>query len=179
MKPLKPLKPYMLRRWRIGQHPSCHYFYTCARPGRTGDPATKWKRIPDDTVHRWILGLPGPQTAIISLLGCKPDRTSEFSFYSFYGGYDVSGKHAGALSFREWLARWHPSVSLCEHPTCDFQQIEPQTLDAIALDVKRLVVEGRTVTLVDSGGQTRTWRTCSYMCAVEDGNLPPNGLTQR
>jgi hypothetical protein len=77
MKSLKPLKPYMLKRWRMGVSPNAQYFFTCARPGRTGDPATKDGQVQDDLVHRWVLGLPCPNTAILSLLGRKPDGLSE------------------------------------------------------------------------------------------------------
>src|SRR6266481_5624420 len=100
MKALKPLTPHRLRRWRIGTPPDYGYFFTCARPGRSGNSASKSAQVPDDIVHRWILGLPGSSSAIISLLGCKPDGLSEVSFYSFYGGYDVATEHAGALSFK-------------------------------------------------------------------------------
>jgi hypothetical protein len=63
MKALKPLKPYMLKRWRVGAPPNCQYFFTCARPGRTGDAASKHAPVSDDLVHRWVLGLPGPNTS--------------------------------------------------------------------------------------------------------------------
>src|SRR5438094_9258460 len=41
MKTLKPLKPYMLKRWKMGLAPNYHWFFTCSRPGRTGNPASK------------------------------------------------------------------------------------------------------------------------------------------
>ena len=146
MKPLKPLKPHMLRRWRIGAATNSHHFFTCARPGRTGAPASKHAPISDDLVHRWVLGLPGPQTAIVSLLGRKPDGLSEFSFYSFYGGFDLPSDCPGRLSFQAWLTRWHQdrAITVSEHPTCDFKPISPETLDAIASDLSRLLSAGRT-----------------------------------
>jgi hypothetical protein len=175
MKALKPLKPYMLRRWRTGAPPNCHCFFTCARPGRTGDPASKDAPVSDVQVHRWVLGLPGPNTSIVSLLGRKPDGDSEFSFYSFYGGFDLPSEHPGCLSFQEWLTRWHQDrfIALCEHPTCDFKQIRPETLDAVASDISKLLSAGRTVILIDSGGQTRTERVCNHMRAVEDSSQLP------
>jgi hypothetical protein len=172
MKALKPLKPFMLRRWRIGQRPNCRYLFTCARPGRTGDLASKRRPVSDDVVHRWVHGLPGPETALVSLLGRKPDGTSEFSFYSFYGGFDVASDHPTRFSFQEWLDRWHAElvIVLKEHPTYDFKPITPETLDAIAADIDALLSADRTVVLVDSGGRTRTGIVCQKIGAIEDSS---------
>jgi hypothetical protein len=175
MKALKPLKPYMLRRWRTGDPPNCHYFFTCARPGRRGYSVSRHGTVSDDLVRRWVLGLPGPRTSIVSLLGCKLDGLSEFSFYSFYGGFDLPAEHPGRLSFQEWLTRWHrdQSIVVREHPTCDFKPIRPETLDAVASDIRRLQSAGRTVILIDSGGQTRTGVVCNHMRAAEDSSQLP------
>ena len=175
MKTLKRSKPYMLRRWRTGATPNCYYFFTCARPGRTGNPASKYACISDEMVHRWVLGLPGPKTAIVSLLGRKPDGLSEFSFYSFYGGFDLPSEHPGRLSFQQWLAHWHEDLPIlvCEHPTCDFKPIRPETLKAVASDMNNLLSGGWTVVLVDSGGQTRTGTICKYLGAVENSSHRP------
>lgn len=171
MKPLKPLKPFKLRLWRIDSptNDSYSYFFTCARPGRTKEPTTKIARVPDDIVHRWVLGLPGPKTAVLSLLGLKPDSTSEFSFYSFHGGFESSHEHSGGMSFQEWLDHWHGDLSIrvLEHPTEDFMQIDSATLDAIESDVRQLLQAGRTVVIVDSGGETRTGEVCRHMRAAE------------
>jgi hypothetical protein len=128
--------------------------------------------MPDDVVHRWVLGLPGPNTAIVSLLGRKPDGLSEFSFYSFYGGFDHPSDHPGHLSFQKWLSYWHEDrpIVLCEHPTFDFKPIWPEMLDAVAADIRKLLSAGRTVVLIDSGGQTRTGVVCNHMRAVEDSS---------
>jgi hypothetical protein len=128
--------------------------------------------VPDDLVRRWVLGLPGPNTSIVSLLGRKPDGLSEFSFYSFYGGFDLPSEHPGCLSFQEWLTHWYAerSIVLCEHPTCDFEPIGPETLDAVASDIGRLLSAARTVVLIDSGGQQRTGMVCNQMRAVEDSS---------
>jgi hypothetical protein len=155
--------------------PNWYYFFTGARPGRTGDPASKHGHVPDDLVHRWVLGLPGPNTAIVSLLGRKPDGLSEFSFYSFYGGFDLPSEHPGRLSFQQCLARWHRnrSILVCEHPTCDFSPVRRETLDAVAIDIHGLLSAGRTVVLMDSGGQTRTGMVCNHMSVVEDSSGLP------
>ncbi len=129
----------------------------------------------DDLVHRWVLVLPGPEAVIVSLLGRKPDGMSKFSFYSFYGGLDLPSEHPGHLSFQKWLPRWHKdrSVSVHEHPTCDFQAIRIETLNAVVSDIKELLSAGRTVVLVDSGGQTRTGAVCRHIGAVDHSSQLP------
>jgi len=166
---MKPLKPYMLKRWRDSAS-NDGYFYTCARPGRTGNPESKNADVADELVCRWVKGLRGPKTAIVSLLGRKPDGRSEFSFYSFDGGFDARSDRR--LMFADWLKRWHPdlSITLREHPTCDFKTIAPETLDDIAASVRELMSAGWVVILVDSGGQTRTKAVCTHMKAIEDSS---------
>jgi hypothetical protein len=121
------------------------------------------------------LGLPGPKTAIVSLLGRKPDGLSEFSFYSFYGGFDLPSDNPGRPSFLEWLARWHGDLSILvrEHPTVDFQPIPADTLAAVAAAIDELLVAGRTVVLLDSGGQTRMKVVCNHIRATEDSSQTP------
>jgi hypothetical protein len=181
---VKPLKPYMLKRWRFGSIPQPFSFFTCARPGRNGNQASKAAPVSDDLVHRWILGLPGPRTAIVSLLGRKPDGTSEFSFYSFHGGFDLPTDRPGCLSFQEWLDKWHSSLSIVvrEHPTYDFKPVSSETLEAVSTEIRELASAGRTVVLIDSGGLTRTGMVCRHISAVEDSSSrrpntmqPPSG----
>ena len=159
-----PSKPYILRRWRLDDN----HFYTCARPGRTGDPKTKAVGVPDDIVHRWVLGLPGPQTVIVSLLGCKPNGQSEFGFYSFHGRDEHTDQSSRSVSFSEWLRRSQPGVELREHPTLDFNPVPAEQQHEIAQDVLRLIADGRTVVIVDSGGQQRSVSVCAFLGAVED-----------
>ena len=59
---------------------------------------------------------------------------------------------------------------LREHPTCDLKPIAPETLDVIAGDINTLLSAGRTVVVVDSGGQTRTGVVCRHMGAIEDSS---------
>ena len=169
---VKPIKPYMLKRWRLATRPQPLWFFTCARPGRTKNPASKTSPVPDDMVHRWVMGLPGPRTAIVSLLGRKPDGTSEFLFYSFYGGFDLPSERPGCLSFQDWLDRSHTALSIIvrEHPTCDFKPVLPKTLEAVSIDINKLASAGRTVILIDSGGVTRTGAVCRHISAVEDSS---------
>lgn len=169
---MKPSKPYLLKRWRLDRTPQPFWFFTCARPGRSGKPASKTAPVSDDIVHRWVLGLPGPRTAIVSLLGRKPDGTSEFSFYSFHGGFDLPSDRPGSLSFQEWLEKWHGSlrIILREHPTCDFKTVPPKTLEAVSSQIRELGSAGMVVIVVDSGGVTRTGQVCRYMAVVEDSS---------
>ena len=164
-----PTKPYILKRWRLNTKAGALWFFTCARPGRTGDPASKNMGVPDEIVNRWVLGLPGPETAIVSLLGRKPDGMSEFSFYSFYGGFDSPSDRPGCLSFQEWMDTWHgsPSIVIREQPSYDFRPMEPEALNAVSGDITELAGVGRTVVLIDSGGVTRTGRVCRHLGAVE------------
>jgi hypothetical protein len=169
---VKPIKPYMLKRWRLDTTHKPLWFFTCARPGRSGNQASKAASVSDNLVHRWVLGLPGPSTAIVSLLGRKPDGTSEFSFYSFHGGFDLPSDRPGCLSFQDWLDKWHRSLSIVlrEHPTCDFKPVPPETLKAVSSDIRELASAGRTVVLIDSGGVTRTGMVCRHISAVEDSS---------
>ena len=168
---VKPIKPYRLRRWKAGSAFGSVSFFTCARPGRTSIESTKWSPVQDKVVHGWILGLPRPRPAIVSLLGSKPGTgPSEFSFYSFYGGFDAPSSSQTKPSFRDWLAQKHPdlSVVLREHPTWDYQPVSEEVCNAAATDIALLVQDGHTVTLVDSGGQQRSGQVCNFMSAVED-----------
>jgi hypothetical protein len=96
------MEPYKKRRWRKRSSQESIAFFTCARPGRSVD---KTKPVPDKTVHQWVNNLPGPPTAIISLLGRKPPPrgTSEFSFYTFHGRGDTVHERRGKPSWQEWL----------------------------------------------------------------------------
>lgn len=153
------MEPYRLRYWRVPQG----RLATCGRPGRS-----KYKdaaRVPDKITHEWVLNLPGPNTVIVSLLGRKPNGTSEFSFYRFYGGFDGVDEQRGRLSFQEWLDKHHPDlhIEVRHHPTEDYRPIPDAVLVAIAKETGELLAAGRTVVLVDSGGQTRTGAVCRFM----------------
>lgn len=121
-------------------------------------------------VREWVNGLPGPRTAIISLLGHKPDGKSEFSYYPFSGKGDSPSEAGAKPPFADWLAIYCPDrdVAVVEHPTTDFRPIADDTLERIATDVQRLLEERRTIVLVDSGGETRTGKVCRYLGLVED-----------
>lgn len=136
-------------------------FYTCARPGRSKGSRGK---VPDKLLHDWVNGLPTNNNVIVvSLLGQKPDGTSELSFYSF---------HDKGQSFQQWLDQYHEekAIQILEHPTCDFSPVPHEKLATAASDISKYLLEGRTVVLMDSGGQQRTGQVCKYMGAVEDSS---------
>jgi hypothetical protein len=101
------------------------------------------------------------KVAVVSLLGQKPDGTSEFSFYSFYK------KHK---SFQEWLDQHYEekAIQIIRHPTCDFRPVPEEAMAAVTSEISKLLSEGRTVVLMDSGGETRTGQVCRHIGAVED-----------
>lgn len=111
----------------------------------------------------------GP-VVIVSLLGRKPDGLSEFSFYSFYGGFETQNDRPGALHFSEWLNRTYPKreLELFEHPTVDFKPVPTETLDRVKETVVPFLDSNRAVVLVDSGGEGRVRPVCKHLGLVED-----------
>jgi hypothetical protein len=162
------MEPYKLRRWRRKASRDQLPLFTCARPGRS---KSSTGAVPDQIVDKWVNGLPGPLPAVIvSLLGRKPDGLSEFSFYSFAGVLETAAERGSRPPFADWLNRRHPGhvEKVIEHPTTDFQRIGVSTLAAAAADIDANLSAGRTVVLIDSGGETRTKQVCSHAGFVED-----------
>ena len=166
---IKPQKPYRLRRWRMDTPTGPAYLFTC---GRLGREKSKNLAVPDDLVHRWVLGLRGSNTAIVSLLGRKPDGTSEYSFNSFCGGCDTEAERGNRQTFQEWLETHHNSLGILvrEHPTTDYGPIHLDTLNVVAGDIRGLNSQRYTVTIVDSGGETRTGEVCGHIGTKEDSS---------
>ena len=165
------LEPYRLKQWRIdgGQNPV--HFFTCARPGRSSyNYKKKDNRVFDATVSEWVSGLPGPNTAIVSLLGRKPTRgnQSEFSFYSFCGGWDTPSERGNKPTLQEWLWDRHKELQILvgEFPTNDLCEIPTEELDAIADEILKLISWGHTVVVVDSGGVGRIGQVRKFMNAT-------------
>ena len=155
------MEPWRWKRWKISPSSARTDFYTCARPGRSKGSKGK---VPDRLLRDSVLGLPAAgNVVVVSLLGHKPDGTSEFSFYSFFGRRQ---------SFQQWLDREYPekAIKVVEHPTCDFRPVPNETLAAVASDILKLLSEGRTVVLVDSGGIQRTGQVCRHLGASEDSS---------
>lgn len=151
------MEPHRLREWLV---PSGRLF-TCGRPGRSKHKDAK--RVPDAVIRNWVENLPGPHPVIISLLGRKPDGTSEFSFYPFSGGFE--SPTAARRSFQGWLNEHYPEkeIEVRDYPTIDFEPVPQETLQAAAGQVQRLLAAGRVVVIMDSGGETRTGTLCRYM----------------
>ena len=166
------MEPYRLRRWNKRSSTDRLAFYTCARPGRSKGASDE---VTDEMVYKWLQGLPrGEKVAIVSLLGRKPDGMSEFSFYSFCGAWESPEERRRRPTFAEWIVGSNQDrpMKVVEHPTVDFKQVPCETLDAVARDVHRLLEDGWTVILVDSGGETRTKQVCSHLQFVEDSRRP-------
>jgi hypothetical protein len=184
--------PFRLRRWRRADSSDRIQFFTCARPGRSKGVD---RPVPNDLVRRWVKGLPGGgNTTLVSLLGRKhgPEGVSKFSFYSFWGGFDQPSERRARPSFQQWLDRYcaASSIQLIEHPTYDFRPIPPETVGAVISDICKLLSAGRTVILVDSGGETRAkkslrlWRFHRRQCVIGRNTRPnrdhgPTSLTPR
>ena len=165
------MEPFNLKRWELRDPPdNVAYFYTCARPGRS---QRQDDHVSETLISSWVVGLPGPDTVVISLLGRKKDRRrlSEFCYYPFYGESDEASDRQGKLPFQEWLDREHQTrqIVVREHPTYDYDRrpIPPFTLNSVDQDVKRLLSEGRTVIVMDSGGVGRTGQICEHLGATE------------
>ena len=167
-----PKKPYKLKCWVVDTPSGPANFFTCARPGREEDQD---RRVSDELVHRWVLGLPGPNAAVVSLLGRKSNAKgkSEFSYYSFCGGFDALLERKNRLSFQEWLDHHHKDLNILvhEHPTFDYRDTIPlTTLEAVKSEILRLISMDHRVIVVDSGGVGRTGLVCCYMGAKEDSS---------
>jgi len=96
--------------------------------------------VPDNLVQDWVLGLPGPRTAVVSLLGRKhgAEGISEYSFYSFSGGNETNHERRNRTSFQDWLNQHHGDLDIVvrERPTNDFIPIPLETLVSVAADLK-------------------------------------------
>ena len=167
---LNPKPPYNLKCWKLDTPRGTAHFYTCGRPGRENGPNGK---VPDELVHQWVLGLPEPDTAIISLLGRKrptknePIGKSEFWYYSFYGGWDTQSEREGCLSFQEWLNLHHKNlkISVYEYPTIDRMGVPLEVRCTVSNKLRRLILQGQTVVVVDSAGAERTGRIRDHIGA--------------
>lgn len=143
------MEPFKLRKWRV---PS-GAFFTCARPGRSHG---KGLEVAEKEIHRWVKGLHLEKgSVIVSLLGKKQNGMSEYRYYPFRGGWDPVTSHP---TFQKWLDLEYPALGLLviEHPTIDYEDVPPATRIAIGKDVVTHLKQGKTVVLVDSGGEART-----------------------
>ena len=163
-------EPYRLIRWKPKGPQLAGQFFTCARPGRSKDAKAK---IPDQLVDLWVKGLPASQPVfIVSLLGRKPepDNRSEFSFYSFRGGFDQPSDRPDCPTFQEWLNKRYGDGRYCvlEYPTVDVKPLASETISEVSAVISSLLQEGRTVVLMDSGGIGRTGKVCKCLGFIQD-----------
>ena len=170
MKYPREAEPFRLKRWKLPSPVNgSSTFYTCARPGRSDETAHD---VSDEIVDDWVSGLPGPNTAIVSLLGRKRSESgrSEFSHYSFRSNLEPVDEGKDVPTFQEWLDRNHPQLGIIvhEHPTYDRGPVSEETLALVIDDVTSLLSTGRTVIVFDSGGMERTGRVARRLGATEN-----------
>ncbi len=166
MSPLK--EPYRLARYSWSGPLVRGLLYTCARPGRS--LGSKKATICDEMVMAWIAGIenevcsrtldtahPGDEISIVSLLGRKPTGLSEFSYYSFRGGFDKREERPDAATWQEWLNRHYGfRYRLWEFPTEDTKPVTQETKRFVTDKILEIAQPGKIVVLVDSGGVGRT-----------------------
>ncbi len=156
-------EPINLSEWKSAT--SSQYggrLFTCGRPGR-GTPGygRDQKPVDEDTIDRWISGLPAAdEVHIVSLLGTKKGGTSEFIYYPFRSSYEGGSKP----TFQEWLvSRYGLRFVVHEFRTVDMRGIEKPVLDQVRYCVLALLKDASTVVIVDSAGAERTARVCEHM----------------
>jgi hypothetical protein len=105
-----------------------------------------------------VKGLPEAEVLhIVSLLGQKKDRYSEFAYYPFRSSKEAGDKP----TFQEWLdQRYGRHFVIHEFPTTDAMGIEPQVLQQAKSCVIELLGKNQTVLVIDSAGSERTARVC-------------------
>jgi hypothetical protein len=127
-------------------------------------------------VREWVAGLPHGSSVLVSLLGRKDYGKSEFSFYSFRGGFDKPTERPNAPSFSAWLeARYPGRFLLFEHPTVDLKPVPEGTVQAVSDLLREQLRKSLTVILFDSGGYSRTGQVCRTMGFMERPNTSDPG----
>jgi hypothetical protein len=155
-------EPCALIQWVVSAEGLQGQLFTCARPGRS--LGRKTNTIDDTAVVDWLNGLPATETvtAIVSLLGRKPDGQSEFSYYSFRS---VHEDRPGSPTFQAWLDRETApgKYVVIEHPTIDTQPICLDLMNEITASILANLRARQTVVVVDSGGVSRTGDVIRYL----------------
>lgn len=151
-----------VKRWETYVSAVRGKLFSSARPGRH---LGKNAKVPDSIVCDWITSLPlARKTFIVSLLGLRKDGRSEFRYYNFCGRNDKARRPKDP-TFQEWLDKNFPGgrYQVMEHPTQDYKNIPPENLRATVLEVKKLLDQGETVVLMDSGGDTRVGKVAGKL----------------
>jgi hypothetical protein len=171
-------EPYRLTRWAPRTDRIAGQLFTCGRPGRSMGP--KKAKISDECVLAWIAGLPTSteETTIVSLLGRKPDGLSEFSYYSFRGGFDQPPDRPDCRTFQEWLDSHHISrrYRVREYPTIDTLVPPDETKGQAVTAILSFLETGKIVVVVDSGGVGRTGNIVSAVALQLRVKLLPNSF---
>jgi hypothetical protein len=152
-------EPVNLRQWKLPAEMAGGRLFTAGRPGRgTAGYARERRLVDDPIIDRWVAGLPAAEVLhIVSLLGQKTDRFSEFAYYPFRSCREAGSKP----SFHDWLnSRYGDRFIVHEFPTTDARGIEAGVMEDVKSCLRRLLGEGRTVLLIDSAGAERTARVC-------------------
>jgi hypothetical protein len=161
-------EPYRLEKHSLKAALINGFFYTCARPGRS--LGRQKSVVTDEAVHAWIKGINKEmqsgasgdhgikdEIAIVSVLGRKPHGLSEFSYYSFRGGFDLVEERPNCLTWQEWLTKHYGyQYRVYEFPTEDLKPINEDIKKRVIRAILDLVDSGTRVVLVDSGGVGRT-----------------------
>lgn len=138
--------------------------------------------VADEVVDAWIAGMPSSteEIIIVSLLGRKPDGLSEFSYYSFRGGFDQPDDKPGSPTWQEWLTeRYGCKYRVYEFPTVDTKPITEDVNILAAKAISGFMQAGKTVVVVDSGGIGRTGKVISTLRKKMDMPLIEKPLTPR
>lgn len=95
--------------------------------------------------------------------GHQEDGTSEYSFYTFRGSHENSGKP----TFQTWLYSMHGAgkFRVHEYPTVDAgpRSLSEKDIESIRAIVMPLLSLGETVVVFDSYGSERTGQFCKAM----------------
>ncbi len=171
-------EPYRLTRWAPKTEQINGQLFTCGRPGRS--MGAKQTRISDECVLAWVAGLPtlAEEIIIVSLLGRKADGLSEFSYYSFRGGFDQPQDRPDCPTFQEWLDSHYKSrrYRVYEYPTIDLLVPPDETKRRAVTTILSLMETGKTVVVVDSGGVGRTGNILSAVASRLQVKLLPKQL---
>jgi len=161
-------EPSNLKVFQSRKEPFAARLFTAARPGRSLGRAIP--KISDETVYAWARGLLplSSQLHIISLLGTKPNGLSEYSYYSFRGSRGSLEIDFKKPTFQEWLNDRFglERFVVVDFPTIDTMPIEAAMITEICQCTTSLLMTSNDVLIVDSGGEGRTGKICSELCAV-------------
>lgn len=152
-------EPCNLKRCEPEGKPQPGRLFTCGRPGRSLGSAAS---VPDEITECWVAGLPSADAVhLVSMLGSKEDGRSEYSFYTFKGSHERSGKP----TFQTWLDSRYGTgqFQVHEYPTVDGGpgSLSEEDVESVRSIVMPLLSRGETVVLFDSYGSERTGQFCN------------------